>query len=336
MKFKVLGLLLSIFLKIEVLSGKNQKSSLRKAFGIISKELAVKNSLVQVIVEDDFENETKTAILSTLDDIPHYIAGYQQYGKWFLPCRISVVLLRTVKSLKIFNYNMRRFMPRRLSLTKQIFYITNISHLEDLQTYYFQYFVIEDKKTIRLLTIEYYTPQKCNKPQLKEINRFDKSQGRWQHEVFSIEKFSAFHGCRINFLFDGGMPDFAPIEIDYKNKTITKCRGYTCAIIRDFSSHLNFTYHMNIWVEHNNPQMLFPDIPYGLFVETISLSFIQSDFVAFELRLFTRPIFYVEHFLTIPPGEEFNGYEKMILPYDDQTWMWIVITFSTDSQQFLS
>lgn len=146
MKFEVLGLLLSIFLKIEVLSGKNQKSSLRKAFGIISKELAVKNSLVQVIVEDDFENETKTAILSTLGDIPHYIAGYQQYGNWFLPCRISVVLLRTVESLKIFNYNMRRFMPRRLSLTKQIFYITNISHLEGLQTFYFQYFVIEDKK----------------------------------------------------------------------------------------------------------------------------------------------------------------------------------------------
>lgn len=42
---------------------------------------------------------------------------------------------------------------------------------------------------------------------------------------------------------------------------------------------------------------------------------------------FTRPFSFSEQFIAIPPGEEYDGYEKLILPFDDATWMWLGVTF---------
>lgn len=35
--------------------------------------------------------------------------------------------------------------------------------------------------------------------------------------------------------------------------------------------------------------------------------------------------------MAIPPGEEYNGYEKLILPFDGWTWFWIAFTFGVVS-----
>lgn len=71
-----------------------------------------------------------------------------------------------------------------------------------------EYFVVEEEETIRLLTFTWYTPEKCNEAQLVEVNSFDKSSRRWQHENFMIDKFSHFHGCQSILCSSEGCPNF--------------------------------------------------------------------------------------------------------------------------------
>lgn len=153
------------------------------------------------------------------------------------------MLLETVAAIAEFNTDSLRHRSWSYSQHLIIYVRTGtfseIAMIEQKKPFiYYEYFIIEEDASLRLLTFISYSPQKCNVLQLVEVNRFDKSLLQWQHSTFSIEKFSNLHGCKINFLIEGGLPDFWPIEIDHENKAITKCRGYTCAIVRDFSSAL--------------------------------------------------------------------------------------------------
>lgn len=109
----------------------------------------------------------------------------------------------------------------------------------------YEYFVIEDQNFILLMTFFWYEPQNCDIAVLKEVNRFEKSTQSWQHGNFIIEKFNNLNGCKINFLIEGGMPEFHDTEIDTIAETITECVGYVCALVRDASKSLNYTYHMD-------------------------------------------------------------------------------------------
>lgn len=97
-----------------------------------------------------------------------------------------------------------------------------------------------------MLTFLWFEPTKCFTLQLVEVNNFNKLSKKWQHDRYKIDKFSNFNGCRINFLFQAGLPEFDAVEIDYKKKEITKCSGYVCAILKDLKNHLNYTYHMDV------------------------------------------------------------------------------------------
>lgn len=89
----------------------------------------------------------------------------------------------------------------------------------------YEYFVLEEEKSIKLLTFIWYAPQKCNMAQLVAVNSFNKSSGQWQHGNFKIDRFYNFYGCQINFLFEGGLPKFRLIEVDHKNKAIRNALG---------------------------------------------------------------------------------------------------------------
>lgn len=178
---------------------------------------------------------------------------------------------------------------------------------------------------IRLLTFVWYTPQKCNASQLIEVNRFDKSSKRWQHENFKIEKFSHFHGCRLGFMINSRMPEFYHTKVDQKRKSIVGCIGYHCGIVINFGKALNYTIQMNTY---RGQKQLFYKMPFDLCLLSSSLE-MRVRFDGNNQYVVTRPIYHDEHFLTLTPGEEFNGYEKLYLPFDEPTWAWIGITFTT-------
>lgn len=85
----------------------------------------------------------------------------------------------------------------------------------------YEYFIVEEEKSITILPFVWYIPEKCNVSQLVEVNTYDKSLGRWQHENFVIDKYSNFYGRQISFLFERGWLEFNPDEIDYEKQNRT-------------------------------------------------------------------------------------------------------------------
>lgn len=114
--------------------------------------------------------------------------------------------------------------------------------------------------------------------------------------------------------------------IDFENQTV-KCIGYSCAIVRDFSSVLNYKYRINVFLAEEK-RSLFPKMLWQILLFSQAFNIYTVVGPEDDECIMTRPMFYVEHFIAIPPGEEFNGYEKMVLPFDVWTWIWIGITFA--------
>lgn len=42
---------------------------------------------------------------------------------------------------------------------------------------------------------------------------------------------------------------------------------------------------------------------------------------------YSTPFDFVETLIAIPNGEDLNSYEKIIRPFDSDTWTWVVVTF---------
>lgn len=334
--------LLSIFSAILFLSvtqslRKSNEFLLRKAFSAIVKQFPSKNFYVSVVSENLLSEASKAAAFLTSAK-PHVTFLWNKNkSETFELNSTAIIILDSTDSLNAFN-NHTTF-PLNYAISEQlIFYLQNataddlleilISKFETSIIKHEYLFMIEDDKSFQLLTFIWYKPQKCGKAELVEVNRFDKLSKKWQHKRFKINKFSNFHGCRIDFAIPTGMPGFVAMKFDNRSETITECMGYICAMLRDFSSMLNYTYHMDVF-EHNGRKK-FPNKPSHLSFRVSLLSWYHaySQEQSRNAGIMTRPVHESEVFIAIPPGELYNSYEKLVLPFDGPTWFWIGVTFA--------
>jgi hypothetical protein len=187
-----------------------------------------------------------------------------------------------------------------------------------------QYFLVNEKKSITLLTFVWYTQDDCNKPQLIEVNRFDKNTNKWKNSNFSAEKFKDFHGCQLVFGIQNSYPEFQyNISIEP-----LKVSGYGTKVIDVLSQKLNFTYRLN-------PKVGFET--FGHIYHNKSLTpDLEMRFVSGVSALSRQPFFYntiefnvpTVEFFAVPPPVPFDAYEKLHLPFDLATWIWTLIVFA--------
>lgn len=213
---------------IKICSRSFKRHAVREAFIDISKTLAQRNHQVTVVVDN---SQNGLALIAPVAEIPQIVERLQSLWRSLFLESSAIVSLRSVASLEVFNS--QTDLPLTFPMSQQLFiYCENVAYdnvatiraaKEVIPIIQYEYFLVEEKNVIRLLAFVWYTPGKCNVAQLVEVNRFDKSTGRWQHGSFKIDKNSDFHGCRINFMFNAGLPHFNADKIDDKNKAITKC-----------------------------------------------------------------------------------------------------------------
>lgn len=206
---------------------------------------------------------------------------------------------------------------------KKKYFNQNISYntfksLDRTEILHFQYFLIEEINVFRLLTFVWYTPQKCNEPQLIEVNRFDKITSKWNSSTFKITKFHNFHGCELVF----GVVNQTAAFLAFRNPDSSfRYEGFNHEIIKSLAKHLNYTYFFNpyfgsSWFYENEVDVV---IQIGCQNENVMLTRGHTCITQ------TFKIYY--NFMAVPPGEEYNGYEKILLPFDEQTWALIILTF---------
>lgn len=188
----------------------------------------------------------------------------------------------------------------------------------------FEYFVIDEKDEVKLLTFVWYTSEKCSEPQLIEINSFNKSLGKWKNSIFVMNKFENFHGCHLVF---GVWHQGVAMKYQIVNKTHASYSGFQLKIVEGLARTLNFSLNWNPLIYGE-----FFDIDYFFTNSSVDLMPWMTCYNNYGLgentfRFITHPYIFATNNMALPPGQEFNGYEKLLLPFDANTWLLIVITF---------
>jgi hypothetical protein len=186
----------------------------------------------------------------------------------------------------------------------------------------YQYFIVEEAKSIKLLTFVWYTRQACHKPELIEVNRFGKNTNKWNSSAFIVEKFQKFHGCELVFGVQQSLPEFSYQAI---NDSI-EYEGYGLEVVNILSETLNFKYQLNplYFEKGRDPEKFhFDNLTSDLILQMRPYFCSDCPKIYFTTQCFVE----TTEYFTVPIGVPYNAFDKLILPFDLGTWIWTLITF---------
>lgn len=179
----------------------------------------------------------------------------------------------------------------------------------------YSYFILFDKDDYRLVTIEWFTRFKCNDPQMTFVNSFSKSNKKWINPLSYQRKFLNFQNCLITL--DTDFDDSFGVNLFYG--TITGLVPELFHIMSTKGKFIpNFQVHYIHGPDTSNGQIIYPNIymrlgSYSKF--TTGLVHFGSAFIPSEYPFY------------VTPGDLYSSYEKLLLPFDDTTWYYILTVF---------
>lgn len=196
------------------------------------------------------------------------------------------------------------------------------------------YYIINYPKQIALVTHEFFTEGHCNEPILRTLNMYEKDHLRWHIELEDNKKFQNFHGCELVLVEPFG------VFLNYVNRNheIVNClrsnrlnfcsfliyneepNGFFVELFKIVSKLTNFTAIVQVQVtnEMDTKQSK---------IETHPI--IKFKFSSFyhEIGSLTKLYFESNFLIAVTPSELFTNYEKLLLPFDELTWIFLLLTF---------
>jgi hypothetical protein len=329
-QLKTFGLFVLISSFIHYICASSSTKSLSKAFGFITKEFSRSRKEVPVYIIGSDADAIDSVVLKNLrlENFPVKITNQKAFTKRDKKQvnNSAILTFDTVKSLKTFNnevYLANQF-PKNFT-----FYVycqqatfTEIVKLRDTTIVPFQYFVVEEKYHVKLLTFVWYqhinSRVNCNKTALVEINSFTKKTQKWKKKTFLIEKFRNFQNCQLTF----GVAEQVPANsFGIFNDTSAWYFGYQITMIDGLRSHLNYTADYNPYQEES---FFFRNRRVEFVIQPSRIGDMEQS--VFGLFV-TRPFRFENNYFLIPPGADYSTYDKLILPFDSTTWYMIILVF---------
>lgn len=238
----------------------------------------------------------------------------------------TVLLFDSVQTLK--NFNSKAFLMNEFPKHLQFFVHCSKATVDEIMTVAsqsseilpFQYFLVENENSLKILSFEVYATKKCDTT-LTEVNKFIKTSRTWENSKFAIKKLTDFNGCELLFgsRFQNPALMFHPISL---KPLKFHYYGVHYKILLGLSANLNFKFDFNPLNARTNK----PEYPEKSVDTMISYGKIQQE-KAPKTFFVTHPYMLYNDLIAVPPGEKYNSYEKMIFPFDFDTWMWILISF---------
>lgn len=99
---------------------------------------------------------------------------------------------------------------------------------------------------------------------------------------------------------------------------LLNCYGYICEVAKLIAKQANFKFSMKT----RRPGKIISNSDFYWLSEPTVAIYESND--VFASQVFTTS----DDLMAIPPPEAFDAYEKLLLPFDEATWFWIVMTFS--------
>ncbi|CAG9811049.1 unnamed protein product [Chironomus riparius] len=200
-------------------------------------------------------------------------------------------------------------------------YITNTQRLsyESGSLDMFEFILINDQDILYLTTIEWFTESACNQPQLIILNKFNKTSQKWFKKLQNYEKFKNFHGCHLIMGIEldkneGGCWDTAIIQ--FEDEIIIQLIGIGSEIFGYLSKIHNFESKFKLI----SNESIYNDVDVFLPIYRFEYIYIGHFHVT---TMFAQ----AEDIIIATPGEMYTPYEKLLLPFDDTTWIMLNLTF---------
>ena len=306
---KVAKLLLFILVMIE--RSETMNSLVSEAIQQIVREYFLKNSVNFYVLYDSNEVEDLDKTIKLISEEKSF--DLIQLNQTINVKKSAIAILNSLENL--------------IKFEDQIKYLTNIFDIliyckemtkEQifLPPYKDQYrtYMIKDDNGIGLYGAMLFTQQQCRNRQLVEINRFSATTRKWRTNKFFTNIIEDFFGCELVFGLNFGGP-YAVAE----DRKSFKVEGYLIDMIKAMSSNLNFTIGYSLLNESEFKKEEW-DMGVGLYIKAVSN---PSD----EDILISPAILSSALVVVVPPGPSYTPLEKFLLPFDDATWIWILITF---------
>jgi hypothetical protein len=194
-----------------------------------------------------------------------------------------------------------------------------------------EFVIFETKENIKLLTKEIFVNRSClidftSSDNYLELNSFNTQYLKWDKELKFFEKNQNFHQCVLFFFttvdqvksFQLHATESQLIEdlfLDMIN-ILSKAKNFTPVIMKSNADLINCPAINGSFLGANEFNTEF----FSFFINLP-----LNDVI--EQRSFTLPIENDEIFLMVTPGESYTYYEKLLLPFDVQTWKYLLLTF---------
>lgn len=204
---------------------------------------------------------------------------------------------------------------------------------------YFLYgfFVVNEKKSIKLVTIEWFRDKVCNQVHLKVLNTFHKNSQKWQKKLENYEKFLDFFGCEMVMLLPlpiRGIIQHVSGYASVKNDSFT-VHGITPKVFEIGAKVYNFMPAYQPAVVHpsfihNTVEMDINALQInGTVKEPLMIYFhVVSDFQWYQLLRTSHAFVDFQMSFVVTPVEAYTAYEKLAHPFDLETWIMLAVTFT--------
>lgn len=181
---------------------------------------------------------------------------------------------------------------------------------------HFSYFIVNSKSGVKIFTINLFSKKYCNYPKIELINKFDKISLKWKNQLNIQEKFRDFHDCMLSSIV---MMQEEQVEIDASALFVKD-------ILKIIAQKGNF---VNRFEYYDMTQEKFFPSRDGKFIAPVFYTSIFSTVIMhFGQSHITSAFADTSLIFLMTPRPKYTDWEKVLLPFDEAVWMYLIITFA--------
>lgn len=287
----------------------------------------VSQAIQQIVKKSFVKNAVSFTVFVSSDEIKNLdetlklmgeVMKFELYDIYSLPdvvypSKNLIVILDYPGNLTKFESYVDKMSPCMSSEYNVLIYGENmatddvIEHIPVIRDH-FQNYLIEENNEIILYEARTIPPPDCFGECLTEINQYSIVLHKWTTDKFFPSIIDDFFGFTIIVL----LLEHYTVAPDRKSYTLDENK---VEIMKALSSNLNFK------------------IDYNLANETEFSKDIEHVYIDFyillddKISLNCAPTVSSGFVVAVPPGEPYTPYEKLLLPFDDLTWIFLLIFF---------
>lgn len=242
--------------------------------------------------------------------------------------RSAVLMFNNVASYQDFHSRavLNNFFPRNFYFLVYIRDLNAIqlNNLIPNSMLKYENFLVQNKKTsIVLATFVIFQQPDCRALEVQEINTFSIQRKMWEKSEFFPNKFDNFNGCELVAKISYQLEPGNVVDFDDNGK-IAKVWGFGPDLNQIIADNLNYTIHFKPCLVSAPYKCLNESLETDFMIHQVALRLTKK----FGRSFLTHPLDTSESLFLISRSIPYTQFEKLFLPFDIDTWIWLIITLS--------